>query len=758
MIYIVTNQTQLFEQEEYKVISREKSIEMLKSWGNMIQFDTETDDLDPHIGHLLTMQFGDIQGENQILIDCTTIEPTYYKEILEEKFLIGQNLKFDLKWLFNYGIVPLKLWDTMVVEQLIYLGFPDFMVGASRDIIDEYADWYEDNSWKLEEKKPEEKKEILFREIPRVANFIYYHSGVSLKALCHRYLNEEMDKTVRGQIRFRGLDLAVIVYACTDVKLLYRIMKAQQERLKKMDSLKAAKVECEFVPCVAYYEWCGAMLDIPLWQEKMRQDFEKLKKAFDALNDFVIDYGDERFINRHIQLDLFSDPEAEIRPKCTINWQSTKQVIPFLTLLGFDCRGIDKNTKEEKDTIEAKILAPQKGINDAFLKIYFDYTESYKLCSTYGQQYINAVNPITERIHTEFRQLGTDTGRLACGSTKINEGLARLKGLPLTNPKKPKTGGIEGVQMSKACSYPQLQNLPSDELTRRCFKAAPGNKWVSIDYAAQESRLMASIANDRAMIKEFLEGSGDMHSLTAKMVYKEELKDVPIEQVKKFSKENHKNGGIDYRQESKAYEFCFNYAGNDSTLVSQYGFDSQEAKTIYDNYMSGFEGLKDFQYSQKEFVRTHGYILISPVTGHRSWWWDYSHWQRVQKSFDRKFWDEYRAYHKDTGDQVAQKVGRHFRARTKWEKNACNSPLQGAGACIFKIFNRAFFEWIIKNNLFGEVRFCVPAHDEINFECPEDKATEVAKVCESLMEEAGKPFCTKIPMPADAEIGDYWIH
>lgn len=490
MIYVVTNQTQLFEQKEYRIISQERSIEMLNSWENMVQFDTETDDLDPHIGNLLTMQFGDINGEDQILIDCTTVNPACYKEVIEKKFLIGQNLKFDLKWLFNYNIVPLKLWDTMIVEQLLYLGFPDFMVGANRNIIDEYADWYEDNSWKLENKEPEEKKTILFEEIPHVANFIYYHSGVSLKSLCYRYLGEDMDKTVRGQIRYRGLDLSVIVYACTDVKHLYKIMQAQQARLKAAGSLLAAKVECEFVPCIAYYEWCGAMLDIPLWQEKMRQDYAKLKEAYDALNDFVVNYGDERFINRAVQLDLFADPNEEVKPECTINWQSAKQVIPFLTLLGFDCRGIDKKTKEEKDTIDAKVLSPQKGINDEFLKIYFEYTESYKVCSTYGQQYINAVNPRTQRIHTEFRQLGTDTGRLACGSTKINEGLAKLKGLPLSNPKKPKAkgkkGDIAGVQMSKTCSYPQLQNLPNDELTRRCFKAAPGNKMISCDYSGEE--------------------------------------------------------------------------------------------------------------------------------------------------------------------------------------------------------------------------------------------------------------------------------
>lgn len=36
------------------------------------------------------------------------------------------------------------------------------------------------------------------------------------------------------------------------------------------------------------------------------------------------------------------------------------------------------------------------------------------------------------------------------------------------------------------------------------------------------------------MLKEFLEGGGDMHSLCAKMVYYEDLKDVEVKDVKKL--------------------------------------------------------------------------------------------------------------------------------------------------------------------------------------------------------------------------------
>lgn len=252
------------------------------------------------------------------------------------------------------------------------------------------------------------------------------------------------------------------------------------------------------------------------------------------------------------------------------------------------------------------------------------------------------------------------------------------------------------------------------------------------------------------MLDVFRHGE-DMHSTVAYMIFPEEIpRDTPIKDIKKNFKH--------LRQIAKGPEFCFAYGGNDSTLMQQYGMDEKQAKSIYENYMSGFCGIKDFQASQKEFVVQHGYILITPVTGHKSWWWDYTHWQRVQKSFNRDFWEEYRRFHKGTGDAIAQKVGRHFKAKTKYEKNACNSPMQGAGAALFKVFNRRLFKWILDNDLFGKVRFCIPVHDEIVLETPEELTDKVVAACKYFMEDSATPFCTKIPMPADAEIGDYWIH
>lgn len=739
MIYLVTRQTELFDNEVYKLCSIERSIDMIYNFtSHIVQLDTETTGLDPHIDKCLLAQFGNKEKTIQIVVDCTTIDLALYKEVIESSFIIGQNLKFDCQVLFNYNIIIRNCYDCMVVEQLLYLGFPSFMIGASIDIIQQYCETIEKcRDW--EDMDAKARQLYLERTNPKVSEFIKEHSGVSLKVLCYRYLSFEMSKEIRGQIRWRGpTDIDVIKYGAGDVTPLYDIMQCQLKELRKKELIKAARVECEFVPVVAYYEYSGIHMNQSLWQTKMKQDKDKMNQALESLNQFVVNFGNPKFYKVNLQGDLFSG--FNTAPKCTINWNSSKQVIPFLTLLGFNCRGIDKKTKEEKDSLDASVLAPQRDVNPEFYDVYLAYSEAHKVCSTYGQNYLNAINPRTNRLHTTFRQLGTDTGRLACGSQQQNVSLAALKGLPQKSPKDPEL----------KCAYPQMQNLPADEITRASFCADIGNAWISVDYCGQESVLMADFSQDKAMLDVFLKGE-DMHSTVAYMIFPDKIpRDTLIKDIKKLYKH--------LRQDAKGPEFCFAYAGNDSTLVSQYGMAPAVAKSIYDNYMKGFPGIAKFQAKQKKFVVDNGYILISPITGHKAFWWDWEYWKKVQNGYTQEFWEEYRNYHKGTGDAIVKDVSKHFKAKTKWEKNACNSPLQGTGAIIFKIFNKKLFDWIVENNYFNIIKFCVPVHDEINVECPEEIKQTVANKIQEIMKEAAKPFLTTLELDSDASISDHWIH
>lgn len=464
MIYLVTANRELFDNEEYKIIGVDESLSLL-SPQKILQADSETGGKDPHICKLLCFQLGSIDKSWQIVIDCSTIDIRLYKDILESKYLILQNGKFDLQFLYNYGIIPRKIYDTMIVEQLLYLGYPKGTIS--------YA----------------------------------------LNAIAERRLGKYIDKSVRGEIIWRGLDTKVIQYAANDVVWLYDIMQSQLKDCRERGCLVGAKLECDFVPVIAYMEWCGIHLDETRWKAKMAIDKKNLDKSIEDLNRYVCNHSNlKEFTYINTQGDLFNGFSTE--PKCAINWASSKQVIPLLKKLGFDTTIEDKKSGEDKDSAMEKVLKKQKGINDEFLKLYLgkgeegdeDYYPGYngsaKVVTSFGQNHLNAINPNTGRIHTQYWQLGADTGRMSSGSKENNNELAKLKGLPINPSSKQKKEG-------KACPYPNMQQLPSDKITRACFTAMKGNKWCSCDYSAIESRLGADIYNEKSMINEFLHGSGD---------------------------------------------------------------------------------------------------------------------------------------------------------------------------------------------------------------------------------------------------------
>ena len=629
------------------------------------------------------MQFGNIEGDTQIVVDTTTVSPLIYKKVLEDKYIIGQNLKFDLQFLFNYRIIPRKVYDTMIVEQLLHLGWPKGSI------------------------------------------------SYSLNAIAWRRIKINIDKTVRGEIIWRGLDPTVILYAAGDVMYLGAIMKSQLEDCKKQGLMKAAKLECDAVPSIAYLEWCGIHLDQDRWRAKMEKDIENLNTAEQALNNFVAsnpEWSRFTYINREGNLWTGYD----LTPKCTINWASSQQVVEFAKVLGFDTKMKDKKTGEDKDSVLEKHLKVQKGINDEFLKLYFDYQEHYKVVTSFGQGHLDAINPKTDRIHTVYKQLGAASGRMSCGSQQSNTDLAKYKGI---NP--------------KDCTYPNMQQLPSNKETRESFTAPPGYKWVSCDYSALESRLGADIYNEKSMLKEFLEGSGDMHSLCAYMVYKEIPRNTPIKDIKKLYPQ--------LRKAVKGIEFSQQFGGSEYAIMGAMGCSLEEATAFRDAYAEGFPGIAEFKKKGSQFVRKNGYILMCKETGHKMYWWDHKEWLERQKSFTPEFWDDYKLHHKGTGDSIAVMVSMHFKAASKYDRLALNSVTQGTGAVILKDSLITLFNWIVDHNQFGYVEIAAVVHDEIDCIYP-DQLDEFPKVLEDIMEKSAAKYCHKLPIPAEAEVSDCWVH
>lgn len=264
-----------------------------------------------------------------------------------------------------------------------------------------------------------------------------------------------------------------------------------------------------------------------------------------------------------------------------------------------------------------------------------------------------------------------------------------------------------------------------------------------------ESRLGADIYNEPTMIEEYLHGSGDIHSLTAKHCFPKELKDIEVKDIKaKFP---------ELRKKAKPVEFSQQFGGTDYAIQNAMSCSLEEAHEIGENYRQGFKGIARFKDKGSKFVRSHGYVVMCQITGHKMYWWDWNKWRREQQSYTQEFWDEYRQYHKGTGDEIAQEVSKHFRAASKWDRMALNAPTQGSGIIILKTAMVNFFHWIIQNNLFGIIKIVDLVHDEACIEYPENHP-EVAVKLKEFMEASSAFYCKKLPIPAEAEVSDHWVH
>lgn len=642
MIYLVSHNKSLFQTDKYVEATMEQAMSVLLPL-KLCQLDTETKGLDCHTKALLTIQLGN--RDNQVVIDWTTLTPRekqIVKNYLEsDRLFLGWNLMFDLTFLYVQGIYPKHIWDGMIAEQLLYLGYPASM-----------------------------------RE-------------KSLRAAAWNYLNINIDKTVRGKIINDGLTTEVVIYAAGDVTYIEDIKEKQDIEIEKQGMKLAVELECEFIKSLAYFKYCGVHLDITKWKAKMAKDQAKLDKAISKLNAWVVawdkenphsgydiqypelkyprystDYPNEvkrlikdgykRFPQEDLQTpdgkvdaykkviknqftqidtqgDLFTGFDTE--PKCVINWSSQKQVIPLFELLGINVETFDKKTKQKKKSIEANVLKPQK--NDfPIIPIFLEYQEAAKVVSTYGQNWLDAINPKTGRIHVDFHSIGTDTARVSSG------------------------GGIWKLN---------IQNLPNDPETRACFTSEEGNAWLSADYQSQESRIIASVSKDEKMIDLFEHNCGDVHSLVAYMSYPNVIpRDTKIEDIKKLYH--------NWRQKAKSIEFSINYGGDYNTISKNDGIPVEEAKEIYDNFMEGFPGIKKYQDYCRMAVMRDGYILLNPLTGHRAHIYDAEELQETRSKMQEPgFWEYYQNARKhNPQDEIVQEVRHYMQRKAASEKQSIN--------------------------------------------------------------------------------------
>ncbi|MBR1825298.1 MAG: DNA polymerase I [Alphaproteobacteria bacterium] len=324
-----------------------------------------------------------------------------------------------------------------------------------------------------------------------------------------------------------------------------------------------------------------------------------------------------------------------------------------------------KKTATGKYNTGAEVLEQLAEEYEIAAKI-LEWRSYAKLKSTYTTALLEARDQ-DNRVHTTFSQTVVNTGRLAS-------------------------------------SNPNLQNIPNrtdiGRKIRACFEAKKGYKLVAADYSQMELRLMASVADVKALKEAFAIGA-DIHAATAARVFGLSQDNVDRE----------------HRSRAKAINFGIIYGISQFGLAKQIGVSRDTAKQYIDSYFKIMPEIKKFMEQTTEFAHRHGY---------------------VETPYGRKC---ALAGINDTNQRLVSFA----------ERAAINAPIQGGAADIVKLAMQRIDTALAAQNL--DARLLLQVHDELVVEASEKDAPKVAALMKEIMENAAD---TAVKMEASVGIGDKW--
>jgi DNA polymerase-1 len=217
-----------------------------------------------------------------------------------------------------------------------------------------------------------------------------------------------------------------------------------------------------------------------------------------------------------------------------------------------------KKTKTGQYATSEDIL--QKHEHDhPIIPMILEYRQLRKLKSTYVDPLPTLCDRIDGRIHSNFMQTVTATGRLSSNN-------------------------------------PNLQNIPvrtakGREIRRAFVARSAAFQLMAVDYSQIELRIIAALAEDQNMIEAFKQGH-DIHAATAAKVFHVSIADVTREQ----------------RSAAKAVNFGIIYGQSAFGLAQNLQISRTEAKQIIDAYFEQYPSIKSYMDKVIAQAREHGYV------------------------------------------------------------------------------------------------------------------------------------------------------
>ncbi|MBD0263440.1 MAG: DNA polymerase I [Tolypothrix sp. T3-bin4] len=357
----------------------------------------------------------------------------------------------------------------------------------------------------------------------------------NLTDLSKKYLDltakSYLELVPKGQT-IADLDIpAVANYCGMDVYSTFGLVPKLREELDKIPTLHKLllSVEQPLEPVLAEMEYTGFRINTDYLKELSQQlqiDLAKLEQQ-------AIEIAGEKF-----------------------NLGSPKKLSEIL----FDKLGLSTKYSRKIQTgysTDAATLEKLQEVDETgFVDAIMEYRTLSKLKSTYVDALPALVRPDTQRVHTDFNQTVTSTGRLSS-------------------------------------SNPNLQNIPIRTAFSRQIRKAfvPESSWlmVAADYSQIELRILAHLSQEPVLVEAY-QNNQDIHTVTARLVFEKE--DITSDE-RRLAKTI--NFGVIYGMGSLRFSRS---TGVDKTLANEF------IQRFYSRYPKVFEYLE----SVKKQAIAQGYV------------------------------------------------------------------------------------------------------------------------------------------------------
>ena len=371
---------------------------------------------------------------------------------------------------------------------------------------------------------------------PMLASYVLNpENSHNLSDLSLRYLElttvSYTDLVPKGQTIGEVAIAPVADYCGSDVHTTYRLvplLKAELATVPELEKLYQ-EVELPAEPVLADMEATGIRIDKPY----LNQFSKQLETDLARIEQSAYEAAGEAF-----------------------NLGSPKQ----LSTLFFDKLGLDKRKSRKNKTGYSTDAATLEKLQDdhPVVEAVVEYRTLSKLKSTYVDALPALIRPRTGRVHTDFNQAVTSTGRLSS-------------------------------------SNPNLQNIPTrtafSRQIRQAFLPKEGWSLVAADYSQIELRILAHLSEEPILVDAY-RNNEDVHRLTATLLLEKE--DITVEE----------------RRMAKIINFGVIYGMGAARFAREMGVHRLEAKTFIDRFNKRYPKVFEYlQQMQKEaiangFVRT----------------------------------------------------------------------------------------------------------------------------------------------------------